>query len=148
LLTKAQKKPLARLFSEINKDHDGHLSKEEISKAFETYFGNKIDPVEVDKMFSIIDISGSGEIEYSEFMQACLPEKVLLTNENLAVVFKVFDDDGSGSISKDEIQKVFSSSNTKISMKVAAQILKEIDTDGDGQLNFEEFAYLMKNVAH
>lgn len=111
LLTKAEKKPLARLFTDMNKDHDGHLNKQEVSKAFEIYFGNPIDPAEVDKMFNMIDVSGSGEIEYSEFMQACIPEKVLLTNENMAVVFKIFDDDGSGSISKDEIQQVFSFEN-------------------------------------
>jgi calcium-dependent protein kinase len=96
LLTKHEKKPLAKLFMEINENHDGYLSKDEVNRAFERYFGNPIDKEDIDKMFDTIDVSGSGEIEFSEFMMACIPEKVLLTNENLAVVFKVFDDDGSG----------------------------------------------------
>ena len=57
-------------------------------------------------MFQIIDVSGSGQIEYTEFLLATIPEKVLLTNENMAVVFKVYDDDGSGVISKDEIKRL------------------------------------------
>ena len=31
LLTKAEKKPLARLFTELNKDNDGHIDKQEMS---------------------------------------------------------------------------------------------------------------------
>lgn len=100
LLSKAEKKPLARLFCEINLNQDGRLSKDEVAKAFEKYFGNAIDTEDIDKMFATIDVSGNNYIEFSEFLLACIPEKILLTNENMAVVFKVFDDDGSGSISK------------------------------------------------
>lgn len=96
LLTKSEVKPLARLFNEINEDHDGHLTKSEVAKAFRVYFGNAIDREDIDKMFNIIDVSGSGQIEFSEFLLACIPQKTLLTNENLAIVFKIFDDDGSG----------------------------------------------------
>ena len=109
LLTKAEKKPLAKLFCEINTGHNGHLSKDEVARAFEKYFGNAIDREDVDKMFNTIDVSGSGLIEFSEFLLACIPEKMLLTSENMAVVFRVFDEDGSGQISKAEIKKVFSS---------------------------------------
>jgi len=52
-------------------------------------------------------------------MLACIPEKVLLTNENMAIVFKVFDDDGSGIITKDEIQRVFSLGNNTITSDVS-----------------------------
>jgi len=74
-----------------------------VAEAFEKYFGNPLDKEDIDKMFNTIDFSGSGKIEFSEFLLACIPEKVLLTRENMAIVFKVFDDDGSGEISKNEI---------------------------------------------
>lgn len=96
LLTKNEKKPLARLFNEINLDHDGHLTKDEVSMAFTKYFGKAIYGEEIDKMFEIIDVSGSGQIEFSEFLLACIPQKSMLTSENLAIVFKIFDTDGSG----------------------------------------------------
>jgi len=74
-------------------------------------------------MFATIDVSGSGQIEFSEFLLACIPEKVLLTNENMAVVFKIFDDDGSGQISKEEIMRVFSTHSKRITEKVAQDIM-------------------------
>ena len=52
-------------------------------------------------------------------MVACIPEKILLTNENMAVVFKVFDDDGSGVINHEEIKRVMSLSNKNITDHVA-----------------------------
>jgi calcium-dependent protein kinase len=119
LLTKRDKKPLARLFSEINTNHNGHLTKDELNFAFQKYFGSAIEKEEIDKMFAVIDASGSGQIEYSEFMVACIPEKILLTNENMAVVFKVFDDDGSGVINHEEIKRVMSLSNKNITDHVA-----------------------------
>jgi len=44
-----------------------------VSQAFKTYFGNAIDPEDINKMFKTIDVSGSGEIEFSEFLLACIP---------------------------------------------------------------------------
>lgn len=119
LLNKQEKKSLAKLFCEIDKDNDGHINKQEMSDAFRTYFGQPIDDDELDKMFNNIDVSESGLIEYTEFMLACIPEKVLLTNENLASVFKIFDDDGSGEITSNEIREVFTNYNCPISRKVA-----------------------------
>ena len=100
-------------------------------------------------MLKIIDTTGKNRIEFSQFLMACIPEKVLLTNENMAVVFKIFDEDGSGQISKEEVQRVFETYTRKrMSDEVAQGILQQIDINGDGNLNFDEFIYLMKNVAH
>jgi Ca2+-binding EF-hand superfamily protein len=60
LLTKDERKPLARLFCDMNGQQDGRLSNEDVEKAFKTYFENTLDDHEIQKMFSLIDMSGSG----------------------------------------------------------------------------------------
>jgi Ca2+-binding EF-hand superfamily protein len=78
-------------------------------------------------------------------MMACIPQRVLLTNENLALVFKTFDADGSGYISDAEVKRVISTKSKLLSDAVAVELMKQIDQDGDGELQFEEFILLMRN---
>lgn len=67
----------------MDKNGDGHLSKEEILEGYEEHFGIPINEEEVDKMFKNIDIDGNGAIDYTEFVMATMNEKNLVTNEKL-----------------------------------------------------------------
>jgi len=107
LMTKKERKPLAKLFSELDMEHNGHLTKTELAKAYEMYFGSPIDCEQIETMFNRIDMSGSGKIEFSEFLMSCSSDMAMLTMDNLASVFRYFDDNGNGSISEDEIKTVF-----------------------------------------
>ena len=59
---------------------------------------------EVDRIMSVADIDGSGEIDYSEWLVATLNKKNLITDENLEKAFRYFDKDMSGVISIDELK--------------------------------------------
>ena len=62
---------------------DGKLQKSEIKSGYAEFFGRNLTDQEVDAMFEKVDIDGSGEIEYSEFMVATLNEKNLMSNNKL-----------------------------------------------------------------
>ena len=62
---------------------------------------------ELDELFIKIDSDGSGFIDYSEFIVACMDQDVLLSNEKLKSAFNMFDKDRDGCISNDEIKQIF-----------------------------------------
>lgn len=133
LVSKEEKEHLEKLFKSLDKNGDGHLSKEEILEGYEDNFGVPINEEEVDKMFKNIDIDGNGSIDYTEFVMATMNEKNLITNDKLVQAFKMFDKDGSGTITADEIKDVlgFDSSMNK---KIIDDIIKEVDENGDGEI--------------
>jgi len=60
------------MFSQLDVNGDGKLSKEEIIDGYEEAFGMPINEEEVDKMFREIDIDGNGTIDYTEFVMATM----------------------------------------------------------------------------
>lgn len=61
---------------------------------------------EVDRIFKLVDVDNSGEIDFSEFVTATVNRGNLLQEEKLRAAFNVFDKDGSGAISTEEIKEV------------------------------------------
>ena len=124
---------------------DGVLTKEEVRKGYQDYFGRALSDEEIDKMFDKVDVDKSGEIDYSEFIVASMNEKNLLSNNKLQAAFQMFDKDGGGSISVDEIKQVLSFGKS-LDEKVVMDIIKQVDDNNDGEISFEEFAQMMKSI--
>ena len=61
---------------------------------------------EVDRIFALVDVDNSGEIDFSEFVTATVNRGNLLQEEKLRAAFGYYDKDDSGSISVDEIKSV------------------------------------------
>ena len=60
----------------------------------------------MDRIFELVDVDKSGEIDFSEFVTATVNRGDLLKEEKLKAAFDLYDKDGSGSISVDEIKQV------------------------------------------
>ena len=100
---------------------------------------------EVDRIMSVADADGSGEIDYSEFVVATMDKKKLLSNEKLETAFNLFDKDNSGSISADEIKDVLGVGKN-IDEKVWNDLVMEVDGKGDGEISFSEFKTMMQKL--
>lgn len=131
LLGKEEKDDLEKIFKALDKNGDGHLSKEEILEGYEEHFGVPINEEEVDRMIKNVDIDGNGCIEYTEFVMATMNEKNMVTNEKLTAAFNMFDKDKSGTITADEIKEVLGF-DSSLSSKALDDIIKEVDENGDG----------------
>ena len=147
LLSKNEKEQIDKVFRAMDENGDGVLTKEEIKKGYQDYFGRTLNDTEIDDMFAKVDADNSGSIDYSEFIVATMNEKNLLSNNKLQTAFKMFDKDGGGSISIDEIKQVLSFGKS-LDEKVVEEIIKQVDENGDGEISFDEFAQMMlKNIA-
>lgn len=94
---------MIRVFKSLDQDGTGKLTKKEIKDGFETLLGKKISDAEITKLFSACDTDGSGQLEYTEFMVACMDRSALLSDENLEITFRMLDKDGSGFITKKDL---------------------------------------------
>lgn len=65
--------------------------------------------LEVDLIWSRVDLDGNGRIDFTEWEVATINKKDALTMRKLKKAFQLFDLDGSGSISALELKKAMGS---------------------------------------
>ena len=144
LIGKSEREELAKVFKSLDKTNRGSLSKDEIRLAFDQHYGRPLTEKEVNAIFSAVDTSKTGAINYSEFLVACADKDSLLSNERLTAALKMFDKDGDGMITRNEIKNLFSQSGNKLPETVVSSIIKSIDENGDGEISSEEFINFMR----
>lgn len=105
---------------------------------------------EVRRMFEEVDVDGSGEISFDEFLQLMAEMtgggETTLTEgagENWADAFKIFDLDGDGYITAKELGKVLENMGEPLKDYELQEMIDEVDADHDGKLNLEEFVQVM-----
>ena len=140
---------------QLDLNKDGKLQYNELLQGYEEYYiksdeygtdmGKEMAKSEVDRIFEMVDIDHSNEIDFSEFVTATANRNNLLSDDKLKKAFGYYDKDNSGSISVDEIKSVLGVGQ-RISEEVWATIVKEVDTDGDGEVSLEEFKSMMKQL--
>ena len=113
MVTKEEVARLQKVFKQLDKNKDGKLQYDEILDGYTDYYAHLDDNEngewarkEVDRIFAMVDVDRSGEIDFSEFVTATVNRGDLLKDEKLKAAFDLYDKDGSGSISVDEIKSV------------------------------------------
>ena len=142
LLLKSEKDEIDEVFRVLDADCSGRLSKEEVKYAYEEFYEQDLSDEDVELIFKRVNFSGSGFIEYSEFVIASLMSKQLIDNAKLEAAFSEFDIDGNGFIDTDELKTVLVADDD-MDDYIMNKIIRQVDKDGDGQISFEEFKSMM-----
>eukprot|EP00435_Cladocopium_sp_Y103_P018078 s900_g4.t1 len=90
----------------------------------------------------IVEIDGSGNIDYTEFMAATLTKKQYLRREVMWAAFRVFDTNGDGVITKDELAKILKEEDN---MAIVEKMVADVDLDSNGEISFDEFCTMMES---
>lgn len=142
---KDEKDELLKTFKELDLDHDGQLTHDELMIGYSKTMGEDEARREVDRIFTTIDVNNTGAIDFTEFLLATVDHKKLLSQERMTQVFKMFDTDGSGTIDRQEIKAFFSMTDNNEEGFVK-ELIDEVDANGDGEISFQEFKDMMGKI--
>ena len=138
---KKEEDDLKALFAEFDIKQKGQISKEVFYEKLSHLYGENDGKDICDKIFERLDLDGSGEISYDEFLSAMIDGKKVITEDRLLKAFKMFDKDGNGVLSVDEIIEVFGGDE-----QYWKKIIEEVDLNKDGMVDLEEFKKMMGNL--
>jgi calcium-dependent protein kinase len=133
---------LKKVFKMIDKNGDGRLTYDELSKGFEMVFGKELVQLEMQKIIDDIDGDSDGFISYEEFLRVAINKAQLLDEKNLKLAFESFDINKDGKLSADEIKAVLGTSQNEY----VTHLIGAIDEDNNQVIDFEEFKNLMHSL--
>lgn len=133
---------LKKVFKAIDKNGDGRITYDELTKCFEKVFGKEILTVELNRIIEEVDGDANGFISYEEFLRVSINKSKLLDEKNLKLAFDTFDLNKDGKLSADEIKQVLGGSHKDYVM----HLINAIDQDNNQQIDFDEFKRLMVSM--
>lgn len=145
LLSKKEIEPLRKVFTKLDRNCSGMVTREELLQMFKKFLGKDVSDMELDRILAQVDADLSGEITFSEFIVACINPKDILTQDRLMAAFNTFDNDRSGFISMDEIKNAICAGKL-IDDKVWASVMLEVDNNNDDEITFLEFKEMMERI--
>jgi len=95
-------------------------------------------------MIKEIDTDGSGELEFTEWLEmmtARLSDKT--PRSEIEKVFKLFDDDRTGDISLNNLKRVAADLGEEISNEELQEMVQRNDVDKDGAWTIDDFYAVM-----
>ena len=132
-------------FDLFDKDRDGKITPQELADMMKN-LGQKVNEIEVTEMIQEVDLSGSGSVDFKEFLGLMVRKmKDIETDDELLETFKVFDKDGNGFITGDELRKIILTIGDSVTTDEVEDMIREADKDQDGKISYDDFIKLMKD---
>jgi calmodulin len=134
-------------FDMIDKDKKGTISVNDITKIMKN-FGYPISRKEVEKMVAEMDTSGSGELDFEEFVTLMQKQTQYIDEsdeDQVLKAFKSFDKDHDGKITMYEFRYILSQLGDMFTEEECDTLFKECDLDNDGVLVYQDFINFWRN---
>ncbi|XP_037927408.1 neo-calmodulin-like [Teleopsis dalmanni] len=134
------------LFNLIDKDQDGHITREEFCVVLRYIVPNSTEE-EVQDIVNKVQTDASGKMDFQSFFNFIESKiKQFETDDDLSEVFHILDKDSNGYITANELGMVVNNLGQKLTEEQLTEMINEVDTDGDGQISYEEFINIMRGT--
>ena len=144
-------KELKTEFHKIDKNHDGKIDENELTKSLQVRMGEKApSPNEIHNLIESADLDGDHQINFKEFIASDAFEEMLIASMNITAPDDDDDDDGNGNRKLKSSKKAKSTrKKTNHKKEFTEDELKKwfqrFDRNGDGKISKRELTrYLMK----
>eukprot|EP00929_Paragymnodinium_shiwhaense_P095984 TRINITY_DN5736_c0_g1_i1.p1 TRINITY_DN5736_c0_g1~~TRINITY_DN5736_c0_g1_i1.p1 ORF type:complete len:627 (+),score=192.75 TRINITY_DN5736_c0_g1_i1:77-1882(+) len=141
---------LREIFQSIDVDSSGTITLEELQKGIVDHLGSMDGLGDLKKIVDALDVNGSRQIDYTEFLAAMLDRRYYHEEGVLWTAFRYFDKDGNGEIDDNELASVLADESLEelASKQQISQVMKDCDFNGDGKIDFDEFVCMMRGVKY
>jgi len=125
---------LRKAFLKFDRKKTGKITYESFKKGLAKYnFSSHY----MDNLFKSVNLDGTGEIKYTEFIAATIEATEIVTEERVAEAFDRLDSDDSGYISFENLRGLL---GKKVSDGYIEDIIREVDIfTKDNRISYEEF---------
>jgi Ca2+-binding EF-hand superfamily protein len=90
-----------------------------------------------------MESSNHEQINFTDFITACLEKEVYLDDTYLNKAFDYLDTNKDGMISKQELGQGIQNEKSELTRDEIDQLLGDIEVDGQGNITYEEFKKMM-----
>jgi len=127
---------LRKAFKRYNSEQHGTISLVEFKKCLSVH---EYSESYMEHLFREVDLDGTGEIKYTEFLAASIESTGLITEERLAEAFDRLDSDDSGFITVDSLRALL---GDEVSSDYVEGIIAESGIHEDKRISYDEFLSL------
>jgi calcium-dependent protein kinase len=129
------------MFTSIDADGNGVISREELVSTFQQQAGGHYSKEEVEAIARSVDINDSGKIDFNEFIIAMYDRRKLYLRDSLAEAFEHFDVDHTGFIEVEELREMLKGGD----QAEVEYFFSVMDKDSDARISRQEFVeYLLQ----
>lgn len=129
------------IFEAIDTENQGTITFDELQTAMQDRpSGSGADSL--NELFEGLDMDGSHQINYNEFLAAVVSPGVRMDESNIRIAFDYFDTDKSGYITIDDMIRIAGSEEH------ARLLIGEADFKHNNRVSWEEFKLMMKMPDH
>jgi len=141
-----QMQVLKRAFDSFDQEKRGAISTDIVATVLKM-MGHPVNRTILKQVIEEVDIDGSGELEFNEFVLLATKfmneEDEEEMKKELKEAFRLYDKDGEGFIPTSTLRVILKELDDKLSDEDLDGMIEEIDADGSGTVDFDEFMDMM-----